>query len=90
MLFGGVSVFGRRAGVFGTVLGVVIVTTIQFIMNLHAVPVYWLDVPIGVLAVLGLGVSRAMESITDAMNQPPMPGLEPPGPALPPSQTAIG
>jgi ribose/xylose/arabinose/galactoside ABC-type transport system permease subunit len=68
VLLGGVSVFGRRAGVIGTVLGVVIIQTVLFVMNVHAVPSYWLDVPIGAIALFGLGVSRALESIADALN----------------------
>jgi len=91
VLFGGVSVFGRRAGVFGTVLGVVIVSTIFFLMNYHAVSPYWADVPSGGLAVLGLAVSRAEESMTDALNQPPAPGIFPPaGVAGPPSAMPPG
>ena len=91
VLFGGVSVFGRRAGVFGTVLGVVIVSTIFFLMNYHAVSPYWADVPSGGLAVLGLAVSRAQESMTDALNQPPAPGIFPPaGVAGPPSAMPPG
>jgi ribose/xylose/arabinose/galactoside ABC-type transport system permease subunit len=66
VLVGGVSVFGRRAGVFGTVLGVLIAQTLVFLLNVHAVSTYWLDVAIGGLAILGLGVNRAIESITDA------------------------
>jgi ribose/xylose/arabinose/galactoside ABC-type transport system permease subunit len=36
VLLGGVSVFGRRAGVFGTVLGVLIAQTLVFLLNVHA------------------------------------------------------
>ena len=68
VLVGGVSVFGRRAGLLGTVFGVVIVQTVLFVLNVHAVSPYWLDVPIGGLALFGLVVSRALESITDALN----------------------
>jgi ribose/xylose/arabinose/galactoside ABC-type transport system permease subunit len=66
-LIGGVSIFGRRGGVLGTVLGVFLVQTVIFLMNAHAVSLAWVDVPIGGLALLGLGVSRAIESISDAI-----------------------
>lgn len=69
VLVGGVSVFGRRAGVLGTVLGVVIAQTTVFLLDVHAVPPYWLDVAIGVMALLGLGVNRALESITNALSR---------------------
>jgi ribose transport system permease protein len=67
VLIGGVSVFGRRAGVAGTILGVVIVQSISFMLTAHAVSLGWYYVPFGGLIVLGLGVSRALESITNAM-----------------------
>jgi ribose/xylose/arabinose/galactoside ABC-type transport system permease subunit len=70
VLIGGVSVFGRRAGVAGTMLGVVIVQSIAFWLTAEALSLDWYYVPIGGLVVLGLGVSRALESITDALNRP--------------------
>jgi ribose/xylose/arabinose/galactoside ABC-type transport system permease subunit len=70
VLIGGVSVFGRRAGVAGTMLGVVIVQSIAFWLTAEALSLNWYYVPIGGLVVLGLGVSRALESITDALNRP--------------------
>jgi ribose/xylose/arabinose/galactoside ABC-type transport system permease subunit len=66
VLIGGVSVFGRRAGVAGTVLGVIIVESGIFILIVHDFSAFWVLALIGVLIVLGLGVSRALESITDA------------------------
>jgi len=78
VLIGGVSVFGRRAGLLGTVLGVIIAQGILFLMNVHAVSPSWLYVPIGGLVVLGLCVSRALESITDALNQRRTLGTVPP------------
>jgi ribose/xylose/arabinose/galactoside ABC-type transport system permease subunit len=68
VLVGGVSVFGRRAGVFGTVLGVLIAQTLVFLLNVHAVSLYWLDAAIGGLAIVGLFVNRVMESITDTLS----------------------
>ncbi|HET7018673.1 MAG TPA: hypothetical protein VFI65_32440 [Streptosporangiaceae bacterium] len=75
VLIGGVSIFGRRAGVAGTILGVVIVQSIAFRLTAHALPLYWYYVPVAGLAVFGLGVSRALESITDALNRPRVSGL---------------
>lgn len=69
VLLGGVSIFGRRGGILGTVLGILVVQTVLFFLNVHGVSVDWFDVPIGGLAVVGLGVSRAIESITDALGQ---------------------
>jgi len=93
VLIGGVSIFGRRAGVLGTVLGVFLVQTVLFLMNAHAVSLAWVDVPIGGLAVLGPGVSRAIESISDAIRPRVNPGPVPPaglgvaGPAGPSGPT---
>ncbi len=95
VLVGGVSVFGRRAGVFGTVLGVIVAESLLFIMNTHDLSSFWLYVPIGGLAVLGLCVSRALEGITDALNrQRPAARFAPagfvgPGPAAPPGGSAV-
>jgi ribose/xylose/arabinose/galactoside ABC-type transport system permease subunit len=69
VLVGGVSVFGRRAGVAGTLLGVVLVQTVLLYLEVHGTSADWIDVPVFGLAVLGLGVSRATESITDALGQ---------------------
>jgi ribose/xylose/arabinose/galactoside ABC-type transport system permease subunit len=66
---GGVSVYGRRAGVLGTVLGVVIVRTVVFLMTVHATSVSWLIFAFGGLIVVGLGVNRILESVTEALNQ---------------------
>ena len=69
VLVGGVSVFGRRAGVVGTVLGVVIAQTMLFLLSIHAAAPYWTDVAIGGLLALGLCVSRSMESIAHALSR---------------------
>jgi len=93
VLIGGVSIFGRRAGIFGTALGILLVQTVLFLLNLHAVSISWVEVPIGGLALLGLGVSRGIESISDALRPQVNPGPVPPagpgaaGPVSPPSPT---
>jgi hypothetical protein len=63
VLLGGVSVFGRRAGFAGTVLGVLIVQIVQTIANILGLSVMWTSMVVGVLIIVGLGVSRALESI---------------------------
>jgi ribose/xylose/arabinose/galactoside ABC-type transport system permease subunit len=78
VLVGGVSVFGRRAGLLGTVFGVVIVETVQFMIDTNiprnSESFAWLEVPVAALVVVGLGVSRALESISNAMNRQLVPG----------------
>ena len=74
---GGVSVYGRRAGVLGTVLGVVIVQTVAFLMAVHDFSASWVDFAIGGLIVLGLVVNRVLESITEALNRRRAPGPAP-------------
>jgi ribose/xylose/arabinose/galactoside ABC-type transport system permease subunit len=69
VLVGGVSVFGRRAGVLGTVLGVIIAQTMLFLVNVHAAAPYWVDVTIGGMLLLGLCVSRSLESIANALSR---------------------
>jgi ribose/xylose/arabinose/galactoside ABC-type transport system permease subunit len=80
---GGVSVYGRRAGVLGTVLGVVIVQTVVFLMALHAISASWFNFAIGGLIVLGLVVNRVLESATESLNRRRAPGVAPPGFGIP-------
>jgi ribose/xylose/arabinose/galactoside ABC-type transport system permease subunit len=90
VLIGGVSVFGRRAGLLGTAVGTVMVTTALFIVEAHF-SVNWYYVPAGILVFLGLGVSRIMESVTNGPAPTPaaqpaslsLPPGVPPGPAAP-------
>ncbi len=69
VLLGGVSIFGRRGGLLGTVLGVVVIQTALFLVTARADSAVWFDIAIGGVAVLGLGVSRALESITGLLNR---------------------
>jgi ribose/xylose/arabinose/galactoside ABC-type transport system permease subunit len=81
---GGVSLYGRRAGVLGTVLGVVIAQTAEFLLILHGVSASWINAAIGGLIVVGLVVNRVLESITEALNRRRAPGVaSPAGYALP-------
>jgi ribose/xylose/arabinose/galactoside ABC-type transport system permease subunit len=84
VLFGGVSVFGRRAGVFGTLLGVMILTITQTLLAYNGVSIWVTSLIVGLLAIAGLGVSRALESITDTLNRTrPAAGSPPMAPPAP-------
>jgi ribose/xylose/arabinose/galactoside ABC-type transport system permease subunit len=89
VLLGGVSVHGRRGGIFGTALAVV---TLQFLLQWFGLANYprWTpSVVIGAALLLGLVVSRIVESLgtpprtepelADASGPPPwsQPGYEP-------------
>ncbi len=92
VLLGGVSVFGRRAGVFGTLLGVTIVVLLQTLVLYNDGPVWATSLVVGLAALVGLAASRGIESVTDLLNQrrptrsagPPPPPMAPPMPAPPP------
>ncbi|MEV5414190.1 hypothetical protein AB0K60_35815 [Thermopolyspora sp. NPDC052614] len=69
VLIGGVSVFGRRAGVFGTLLGVVVVVSAQTLFILSDWPSWTVQMLAGGLVVLGLVVSRLIEGVNDLLNK---------------------
>ncbi|MDN3354275.1 hypothetical protein [Actinomadura sp. DC4] len=71
VLFGGVSVYGRRAGVFGTLLGVTILALVQTLAAYNDAPFWVTTLIVGVAALLGLGASRGIESVTDVLNRRP-------------------
>ncbi len=62
MLIGGVSVFGRRAGIFGTVLGVLLLSLIQLELALESVDSWVFTVITGGGILVGLIISRLMEA----------------------------
>lgn len=68
VLIGGVSVFGRRAGVFGTLLGVVIMVSAQTLIVLKGMPSWAGQLFAGGMLLLGLLVSRLVEGLTDLLN----------------------
>jgi ribose/xylose/arabinose/galactoside ABC-type transport system permease subunit len=68
VLVGGVSVFGRRAGVTGTALGVLVVVTGYTLLLINVREAWTQSLYIGLMILLGLGVSRALESITTKLN----------------------
>lgn len=80
VLVGGVSIFGRRAGIAGTVLGVVIAESVSSILQVDAFSISWYYAPFGLMIIFGLGVSRAFESITDFFNRRQMPSFTAPSP----------
>ena len=79
VLLGGVSVFGRRAGVFGTLLGVVIVAIIGTLIAYNGVSFWVTSLITGLIVLVGLGVSRGLESISTVLNRP-RPTAPPPAP----------
>jgi ribose transport system permease protein len=79
VLLGGVSVFGRRAGVAGTFLGVMILATAQTIMLLNGLESGWFLIVAAVAIVAGLAVSRLLETIPGLLGRG---GAPAPGPAL--------
>jgi ribose/xylose/arabinose/galactoside ABC-type transport system permease subunit len=90
VLFGGVSVFGRRAGVFGTLLAVTIVTLIQTLIAFNDAPFWVGALVLGIVGLIGVGVSRGLESLTDVLNRRPKPSsYRPPPPPPPPSPLAL-
>jgi ribose/xylose/arabinose/galactoside ABC-type transport system permease subunit len=87
VLLGGTSVFGRRAGVAGTAAATMIVIFGRFLLILHHAPSWVPDLFVALMILLGLGVSRSLESITNALNAPrtaPPPRSPVPAPAPPP------
>ncbi|MEV0391862.1 hypothetical protein [Polymorphospora rubra] len=92
VLLGGVSVFGRRGGVSGTVLAVVLLTAINFYLTLEGAPRWIAYGVVPALAILGgIGISRGLEALAAPEPDepaPPFPGPTRPGYAPPPSQYA--
>jgi ribose/xylose/arabinose/galactoside ABC-type transport system permease subunit len=78
VLLGGVSVFGRRGGVFGTLLGVTIVAITQTLVSYNNGHLWVFNLVIGLAALLGIGANRALESVTDMLNRSHPPALPPP------------
>ena len=62
VLLGGVSLYGRRAGIAGTLLGVLIISMGRTLMTYHGIAAWLILLATGLLAALGLIVTRALES----------------------------
>ncbi|GLY79142.1 ABC transporter permease subunit [Actinoallomurus iriomotensis] len=86
VLLGGVSVFGRRAGVFGTLFAVTIIALLQWIIAYNGATSWVGTLVVGLAALVGLGVSRGIEGITDVLNRP-RPATATPPPPVPPYGT---
>jgi ribose/xylose/arabinose/galactoside ABC-type transport system permease subunit len=69
VLLGGVSLFGRRAGVLGTVFGMLIISAIYYLCSVHGVSSWWPDIVIGLLVLVGLGVNRGLESLAGVVGR---------------------
>lgn len=54
VVLGGASIFGGKGSVFGTVLGVLFVSLINYALILLGIPSTWQQVAIGILLVLGI------------------------------------
>lgn len=88
VLIGGASIFGRRAGIAGTVLGVLVVQLAQTILTLLGVEAAVATLVNGVLLIIGLGVSRLLESVSTGLESPAAPPLSSPLPRdMPPPRT---
>lgn len=68
-LLGGASIFGRRAGVAGTLLATLCLVAIQTTLLINGVSSWVTTIVAGVAIVIGLGVTRALESITNALTR---------------------
>jgi ribose/xylose/arabinose/galactoside ABC-type transport system permease subunit len=67
-LLGGTSIFGRRGGILGTLLGVLIVVLAQNLLIVHGGASWVVNLVLTALILVGLAVNRALESITNALN----------------------
>lgn len=76
VVLGGASIFGGRGTVLGTVLGVLLVQTINNSLLLAGVPSAWLRAAVGALLVIGVGIqavaarrrARRVHTIDEAPN----------------------
>lgn len=89
VLLGGVSVFGRRAGVAGTALAVVALTAVQTTMTLKGASAGAVAIVAAAAIVLGLPVSRLLETVAGRMPGRRAAGRGP-GTAPPAAQPAFG
>lgn len=87
-LLGGASVFGRRAGIAGTVLGVLIIQLVQTILVVLNVESVIAALGTGILLIVGLAAGRLLESVTNSLESrptPPRPAPTPPPPGPAPA-----
>ncbi|MFO7249130.1 MAG: hypothetical protein DIU60_000075 [Actinomycetes bacterium] len=69
VLIGGVSVYGRRAGIFGTLLGVVIMVSAGSLLAMQNTPAWLVQAFGGGMVVAGLLVSRLVEGVNATLNR---------------------
>ncbi|MBV1853567.1 ABC transporter permease subunit [Catellatospora tritici] len=85
---GGVSVFGRRGGVTGTLFATVLLVTVGQLLALEATP-YWVQaLVIGLALLVGLAVTRFIESISGPVPLDSAPAAAQPAP-LPASPAPV-
>jgi ribose/xylose/arabinose/galactoside ABC-type transport system permease subunit len=84
VLLGGASVFGRRAGVFGTLIAVTIVAIIQVLVAYNGGSFWVSTLVIGLAGLFGLAACRGLESVTDQLNRRRPAAFSPPPPPSPP------
>lgn len=72
-LLGGASVFGRRAGIAGTVLAVLVVQLVRTTLTLLDVTATITYLVIGLLLVAGLAAGRLLESVTNSLGSRAVP-----------------
>ncbi|GAA5066826.1 ribose/xylose/arabinose/galactoside ABC-type transport system permease subunit [Thermocatellispora tengchongensis] len=84
-LLGGTSLFGRRAGVAGTFLAVLIVTSVTSLLLFHGAPTWMTGLVTAVLGLLGLGAVRLLESLQPVAAPVQVAFAPPPPPQSPPS-----
>ncbi|GGM91574.1 sugar ABC transporter permease [Thermopolyspora flexuosa] len=69
VLIGGVSVYGRRAGIFGTLFGVVIMVSAASLLALKDTPAWIVQAFAGGMVVAGLLVTRLIEGSNAVLNR---------------------
>ena len=90
VLLGGASVFGRRAGVFGTLLAVTILAIVQALVAYNEGPFWVHSLVIGLAALFGVAACRGLESATDQLNRRRPAALSPPPSPPPPAPRPPG
>jgi ribose/xylose/arabinose/galactoside ABC-type transport system permease subunit len=68
-VLGGVSVYGRRAGLLGVVFATLIVASTQMLLLIHGQSAWVTTLVPGLLLLLGLGVNRVLETVTDLLGK---------------------
>ena len=83
VVLGGVSVFGRRAGVFGVLLGVLLVQLVRVWEGVEGAGFGLVMLTPALFLLLGLGVNRLLEWLDPLVERPPGPFAPQPSPMQP-------